>query len=48
MLLVAATGVASMVFRNRRFGAAPRVADAGQPDIGKLAVYSQNSPAAGR
>ncbi|MEH3139107.1 MAG: Na+/H+ antiporter subunit A [Mycobacterium kyogaense] len=47
VLLVAATGVASMVFRNRRFGAAPRVADAGQPDIGKLAVYSHNSPAAG-
>jgi multicomponent Na+:H+ antiporter subunit A len=32
VLLVAATGVASMVFRNRRFGSAPRVADAGQPD----------------
>ncbi|TDL12335.1 Na+/H+ antiporter subunit A [Mycolicibacterium obuense] len=47
VLLVAATGVASMVFRNRRFGAAPRVADAGQPDIGRLAVYSHNSPAAG-
>ena len=31
VLLVAATGVASMVFRHRRFGAAPRVADAGQP-----------------
>ncbi len=29
VLLVAATGVASMVFRHRRFGAAPRVADAG-------------------
>lgn len=29
VLLVAATGVASMVFRNRRFGRAPRVADAG-------------------
>ncbi|MGV0624734.1 Na+/H+ antiporter subunit A [Mycolicibacter minnesotensis] len=28
VLLVAATGVASMVFRNRRFGRAPRVADA--------------------
>ncbi|MGZ8178408.1 Na+/H+ antiporter subunit A [Williamsia sp. SKLECPSW1] len=28
VLLVAATGVASMVFRHRRFGAAPRVADA--------------------
>jgi multicomponent Na+:H+ antiporter subunit A len=33
VLLVAATGVASMVFRHRRFGAAPRVADAGQPDL---------------
>ncbi len=28
VLIVAATGVASLVFRNRRFGAAPRVADA--------------------
>uniref|UniRef100_UPI000831B177 hydrogen gas-evolving membrane-bound hydrogenase subunit E n=1 Tax=Aldersonia kunmingensis TaxID=408066 RepID=UPI000831B177 len=28
VLLVAATGVASLVFRNRRFGLAPRVADA--------------------
>ncbi|EME18280.1 monovalent cation/H+ antiporter subunit A [Rhodococcus triatomae BKS 15-14] len=28
VLLVAATGVASLVFRNRRFGTAPRVADA--------------------
>ncbi|XGU21837.1 hydrogen gas-evolving membrane-bound hydrogenase subunit E [Rhodococcus sp. 3Y1] len=28
VLLVAATGVASLVFRNRRFGIAPRVADA--------------------
>ena len=35
VLLVAATGVASMVFRHRRFGSAPRVADAGQPDIGR-------------
>jgi multicomponent Na+:H+ antiporter subunit A len=31
VLLVAATGVASLVFRHRRFGSAPRVADAGQP-----------------
>ncbi|MCV7382827.1 Na+/H+ antiporter subunit A [Mycolicibacter longobardus] len=30
VLLVAATGVASMVFRDRRFGRAPRVADAGE------------------
>lgn len=28
VLIVAATGVAPLVFRNRRFGAAPRVADA--------------------
>ncbi|MDY6998121.1 MAG: Na+/H+ antiporter subunit A [Actinomycetota bacterium] len=46
VLLVAATGVASMVFRSRRFGAAPRVADAGQPDIGAVASSSR-SPAAG-
>jgi multicomponent Na+:H+ antiporter subunit A len=31
VLLVAATGVASLVFRHRRFGTAPRVADTGQP-----------------
>jgi multicomponent Na+:H+ antiporter subunit A len=46
VLLVAATGVASMVFRHRRFGAPPRVADAGQPDIGRLWVTTR-SPAAG-
>ena len=51
VLLVAATGVASMVFRNRRFGSAPRVPkdvrDVGQPDIGQLTVFANNSPAAG-
>ena len=38
VLLVAATGVASLVFRHRRFGAAPRVpaGRAGQPDIGPI------------
>ncbi|RDH77259.1 Na+/H+ antiporter subunit A [Mycolicibacterium moriokaense] len=46
VLLVAATGVASMVFRHRRFGAAPRVADAGQPDIPPLSPTA-NSPATG-
>lgn len=50
VLLVAATGVASMVFRNRRFGSAPRVPrdlrDAGQPDIGRLPVLP-TSPAVG-
>lgn len=46
VLLVAATGVASLVFRNRRFGIAPRVADAGQPDIGHIGNFT-NSPAAG-
>ncbi|OBF17991.1 Na+/H+ antiporter subunit A [Mycobacterium sp. ACS4331] len=44
VLLVAATGVASLVFRHRRFGAAPRVpagsAPAGQPDIGMITTYS--------
>ena len=42
VLVVAATGVASMVFRHRRFGAAPRVrqAAAGQPDIGPVNAYS--------
>lgn len=33
VLLVAATGVASMVFRHQRFGSAPRVADAGDRDL---------------
>ncbi|CAN3126839.1 Multisubunit sodium/proton antiporter MrpA subunit /multisubunit sodium/proton antiporter MrpB subunit [Mycobacterium sp. smrl_JER01] len=47
VLLVAATGVASMVFRSRRFGAAPRVSDAGQPDIGQLPATYNISPAAG-
>lgn len=47
VLLVAATGVASMVFRHRRFGAAPRVSDAGQPDIGRLDASANNSPAVG-
>ncbi|MGW4100015.1 Na+/H+ antiporter subunit A [Mycobacterium sp. NPDC004974] len=41
VLLVAATGVASLVFRHRRFGAAPRVSTAvGQPDIGPIGAYS--------
>ncbi|BBX34457.1 monovalent cation/H+ antiporter subunit A [Mycolicibacterium mageritense DSM 44476 = CIP 104973] len=45
VLLVAATGVASLVFRHRRFGAAPRLSSAvGQPDIGPIGAYS---PAAG-
>jgi multicomponent Na+:H+ antiporter subunit A len=47
VLLVAATGVASMVFRHRRFGAAPRVSDAGLPDIGRLPAAANNSPAVG-
>jgi multicomponent Na+:H+ antiporter subunit A len=46
VLVVAATGVASLVFRHRRFGAAPRVSDAGQPDIGRLPDIAI-SPAAG-
>ncbi len=46
VLLVAATGVASMVFRHRRFGAAPRVSDAGQPDIAPSRAIA-TSPAAG-
>ncbi|CAN5268819.1 Na+/H+ antiporter subunit A [soil metagenome] len=44
VLLVAATGVASLVFRHRRFGAAPRIPTvsqaAGQPDIGPVIAYS--------
>lgn len=33
VLVVAATGVASLVFRNRRFGSAPRVSDAVEPTM---------------
>lgn len=42
VLLVAATGVASMVFRHRRFGRAPRIADAGgqRRDLGVATPYS--------
>ncbi|CAN5689172.1 Na+/H+ antiporter subunit A [soil metagenome] len=54
VLLVAATGVASLVFRNRRFGTAPRVPTntrpAGQPDIGPVFEPSAStaySPAVG-
>lgn len=45
VLLVAATGVASMVFRHRRFGAAPRVSDADRS--GPVPVVPGTSPAAG-
>jgi multicomponent Na+:H+ antiporter subunit A len=42
VLLVAATGVASLVFRHRRFGLAPRIPQngqaPGQPDIGHILV----------
>ncbi|MCT7658616.1 Na+/H+ antiporter subunit A [Mycobacterium deserti] len=47
VLLVAATGVASMVFRHRRFGIAPRVSDVGQPDVGRLPASLNNSPGIG-
>ncbi|MGB0435898.1 MAG: Na+/H+ antiporter subunit A [Mycobacterium sp.] len=55
VLLVAATGVASMVFRNRRFGTAPRVQDVrdagepgtGQPDSSPPKAFAQVSPAVG-
>jgi len=42
VLLVAATGVASMVFRTRRFGRAPRIIDAGaaRRDTGVATPYS--------
>jgi len=47
VLLVAATGVASMVFRHRRFGAAPRVADAGPSDTDRASAFTNHSPAVG-
>lgn len=42
VLLVAATGVASMVFRNRRFGSAPRVADAARLQADKGTLPTRN------
>ncbi|WP_299573295.1 Na+/H+ antiporter subunit A [uncultured Williamsia sp.] len=45
VLLVAATGVASMVFRHRRFGAAPRVADAARHQGADPDAVSGDSPA---
>jgi multicomponent Na+:H+ antiporter subunit A len=54
VLLVAATGVASLVFRHQRFGSAPRVPTttpaAGQPDFGPIMAPSPQtaySPAVG-
>jgi multicomponent Na+:H+ antiporter subunit A len=47
VLLVAATGVASLVFRHRRFGAAPRVADAGRFDTDRDTAFTNHSPAVG-
>jgi multicomponent Na+:H+ antiporter subunit A len=47
VLLVAATGVASMVFRHRRFGAAPRVADVGVWNTDRPSAFTDHSPAVG-
>jgi multicomponent Na+:H+ antiporter subunit A len=47
VLLVAATGVASMVFRNRRFGRAPRIADAVRGTSGPDLRVTPYSPAIG-
>jgi multicomponent Na+:H+ antiporter subunit A len=38
VLLVAATGVASLVFRNRRYGSGPRLADAGKTRSGRRGI----------
>ncbi|MGG7103250.1 Na+/H+ antiporter subunit A [Rhodococcus sp. 24CO] len=43
VLLVAATGVASLVFRNRRFGIAPRVADAPSVIVDKAAASTDTT-----
>ncbi len=40
VLIVAATGVASMVFRNRRFGAVPRITDAARLQAGLSDDYT--------
>jgi multicomponent Na+:H+ antiporter subunit A len=50
VLVVAATGVASLVFRNRRFGSAPRLSEGAQQASARGATVSQAgaySPAAG-
>lgn len=46
VLLVAATGVTSLVFRHRRFGTAPRVPAGGQP-VGHSGTTQPYSPAVG-
>lgn len=38
VLLVSATGVASLVFRNRRYGSGPRIADADKTRSGRLGI----------
>ncbi|MFE4498748.1 Na+/H+ antiporter subunit A [Rhodococcus sp. NPDC056743] len=43
VLLVAATGVASLVFRNRRFGIAPRVSDAPSLIVDKAAASTDTT-----
>ncbi|WP_210062957.1 Na+/H+ antiporter subunit A [Rhodococcus ruber] len=43
VLLVAATGVASLVFRTRRFGAAPRVADAPAAQLDAVAASTETT-----
>lgn len=40
VLLVSATGVASLVFRNRRYGAGPRLADVGKTRSGRLGAQA--------
>ncbi|MDV7357318.1 Na+/H+ antiporter subunit A [Rhodococcus oxybenzonivorans] len=43
VLLVAATGVASLVFRNRRFGSAPRVSDAPAVTVEQASAQSETT-----
>ncbi len=47
VLLVAATGVASLVFRHRRFGAAPKAPEGGNPQPDAVTSAVAYSPAAG-
>jgi multicomponent Na+:H+ antiporter subunit A len=44
VLLVAATGVASLVFRHQRFGTAPRIPQTGRPDNGNTATAIPYTP----
>ena len=47
VLLISATGVASLVFRNRRYGSGPRLADVGKTVFGRRAVHAARAAYSG-